>query len=88
VRSHGTGHIQVDTRRCEACRGCVEACRDEVLGMISLFFHKHVVVRHPDRCRGCLRCVRACEHGAILALHPRQRSDRGAPSSPPDRTTA
>ena len=68
---HGTEHIQLDTRACEACGRCVEACREGALGMVAFFFHKHAKVSHAERCRGCLRCVRVCEHGAIVALHPR-----------------
>lgn len=68
---HRTEHVQIDTRRCEACGRCVEACRHEALGMVSFLFHKHAKVRDADRCRGCLRCVKACPHDAILALRPR-----------------
>jgi ferredoxin len=67
-----------------------------VLGVISVFFHRHVKVRHADRCRGCLLCVRACEHGAIQALRPQLRrheatSDAGPvvdPSSSLDAETS
>jgi MinD superfamily P-loop ATPase len=86
MRSRGTEYVLVDTRRCEACRRCVEACREEVLGMISLFFHKHVKVVHPERCRGCLRCVAACEHGATQALRPRSPRRATADGSHPGST--
>lgn len=68
--SHRTEFVAIDTRRCEACRRCVEACREDVLGMVSLFFHKHAKVNHAERCRGCLRCVKICERRAIQPLRP------------------
>lgn len=71
---HGTEHIQLDTRACEACGRCVEACREDVLGIVGFLFHKHVRVKDAGRCRGCLRCVRVCEHGAIRALRPRREA--------------
>ena len=81
--SRQTLHIQVDTRRCESCGRCVEACRQDVLRVISVFFHSHVKVRHADRCRGCLLCVRACEHGAIQALRPQLRRDEATSEAGP-----
>ncbi len=89
MRSHqGTEHIQLNTRACEACGRCVEACREGALGMVAFFFHKHARIRDAARCRGCLRCVRACEHGAIQALRPRlpRRDPRTepAPATDPD----
>ena len=85
---HQTDHIQLNTRLCEACGRCVEACHHGALGMVAFLFHKHAKVRDADRCRGCLRCVTACEHGAIVALRPRPprrapKSD-GVPAADPD----
>ncbi len=80
--SHHTDHVAIDTRMCEACGSCVEACRHEVLGMVSLPFHKHAKVIHADRCRGCLRCVRACPHGFIQPLRPRLPRPRQARAEP------
>jgi ferredoxin len=82
-RARGTDHIEVDTRPCEACGRCVEACREDVLGLVGFWFHHHVKVEDPGRCRGCLRCVRACEHGALRALRPRRRAAPAGPSPAP-----
>lgn len=70
-----TVHVQANPRACEACGRCVEACRNEALGLVRVLFHSHVHVDHPERCRGCLRCVRACPQGAIQPLHPRPPRD-------------
>ncbi len=68
--SHRTEYVAIDTRRCQACGHCIEACTRQVLGMVSFLFHKHAKVSHADRCRGCLRCVGVCEHGAIQSRQP------------------
>ena len=60
-----TDYIMLDRRQCEACWECVEACPNEVLGMLSLGPHRHADRGRPDDCTGCLACVRACEAGAL-----------------------
>lgn len=60
-----TEYMIANTRLCEACGDCVEACPKNVLDLIKMPGHKHVRVRHPEECRGCGRCVSACPHGAI-----------------------
>ena len=63
---HATEYIAADTRLCEACGDCVEACRKEVLSVRGPSFHKHVRMDHPEDCRGCGKCVSACSHGALV----------------------
>ena len=62
-----TEHIVVETRLCEACGDCISACPKEVLGMVSMLWHRHVRVDHAALCIGCGKCVAACSHGAIKA---------------------
>ena len=67
-----TDHIALDRAACRACGGCVEACPQGVLKVISLLgLHKHALVRRAGLCTGCLKCLRACPHGAILTFQRR-----------------
>jgi ferredoxin len=65
-RRRATDFIRLDTRVCNACWACVEACPNEVLGRLTVLFHKHARVVAADACNGCLRCVKACEAGALI----------------------
>ena len=64
-RSRATDFITLDSRACEACWECVEACPNEVLGRLSVLFHKHAKIVAAEACTGCLKCVRVCETGAL-----------------------
>ena len=64
---HGTEYVVADTRLCEACGDCVEACRKGVLSVKGPRFHRHVRFDRPEECRGCGKCAEACPHGAIVA---------------------
>ena len=64
-RSRATDFIVLDSHVCDACWACVEACPNEVLGRLSVLFHKHAKIVSADACTGCLKCVRACETGAL-----------------------
>lgn len=60
-----TSFITLDTGACEACWECVEACPNDVLGRLTVLFHKHARIVAADACTGCLKCVRVCEAGAL-----------------------
>ena len=66
--SMSTYYITIDTKFCEACWKCIDVCKNEVLGNIDIFFHKHVKIKQPDKCTGCAKCIKICEHGAIANL--------------------
>ncbi|MGA2503536.1 MAG: 4Fe-4S dicluster domain-containing protein [Anaerolineales bacterium] len=69
--------ITMDTRRCEACWDCVEACPKQVLGKIDVIWHRHAIIRNAEACNGCKKCVRACESGAIEYIYvPRSQAAR------------
>jgi NAD-dependent dihydropyrimidine dehydrogenase PreA subunit len=65
-RHLNTKYIELNTRRCQACWKCVEACPNHVLGKAILFRHRHAHVDDADACKGCKKCVRVCENGAII----------------------
>ena len=67
-QSQETAHIQLDSRKCQACWACVEICPKQVLGKIDLPFHKHAKIVNPEACIGCKKCVKKCEHDAITAI--------------------
>ena len=69
-----TQFVRLDTRRCEACWKCIEACTDKVIGKVDLPWHKHARINNADNCKGCLKCVNACESGALTEIH-RQNSE-------------
>ena len=67
-RHRSTKYVRVNTRLCNACWKCVEACPEGVLGKIEIIFHKHVRIVHAEKCTGCRNCVKTCPQEAITAL--------------------
>lgn len=63
-----TKYVALDTDHCEACWQCVAQCPKQVIGKVSVLWHRHVVFRHPEACIGCRRCVKICPHGAITVV--------------------
>lgn len=81
-RHTSTNYIELNTHFCQACWKCVEACPNQVLGKIDIFFHKHARVDNADACKGCKKCVRVCPNGAILylgkaAVHKAEEGESG-----------
>jgi NAD-dependent dihydropyrimidine dehydrogenase PreA subunit len=62
-----TQYISLESRKCEACWKCIESCKNDVLGKIDIFFHKHSKIINADNCKGCRKCVKACESFAIIS---------------------
>jgi len=66
----------LDTRACNGCGKCVEACPVEALGLVSAgdpARQKRKKARLDEAlCLGCGVCTRTCESGA-LCLRPRER---------------
>lgn len=68
-RAPATEFVALDTRACEVCWECVEACPDGVLGKVDLGrVHRHARIADAEACTGCLKCVRVCEAGALSRL--------------------
>ena len=67
-RQANTKYIQLDTRKCEACWKCIEACSNNVIGCVNLPWHKHALIIKSDKCTGCSKCIKACEFNAILKV--------------------
>ncbi len=63
-----TAHIRVDHRKCEACSACEEVCKNSVLKVSGIWFHRHVHVIDAEKCKGCKKCVEACPEGAITPV--------------------
>ncbi len=59
-RHTATKYIQVNTRFCEACWSCLDACSNDVLGKIEFGPHRHVRIDRAENCKGCKKCVNAC----------------------------
>lgn len=82
-----------DSAECDACRACVEACREEA---VSLTVDQSGPVIDPDRCLYCGRCIQVCPTGAFeqeargyrilvggrLGRHPRLASELEGIHSP------
>jgi 2-oxoglutarate ferredoxin oxidoreductase subunit delta len=64
----GTKYIQLDTRKCEACWKCMDACPNNVIERVNLPWHKHALLINRDQCTGCVKCVKACEYDAITKI--------------------
>lgn len=62
-----TDHILINTKICDACGKCIEACPKGVLGKVNIIFHKHAHVDESEQCIGCLKCVKACPQKAIIS---------------------
>jgi NAD-dependent dihydropyrimidine dehydrogenase PreA subunit len=60
-----TAFIRFNSRLCEACWKCVEACPNGVLVKINLPIHKHARIVRAENCKGCKKCVNACTTGAL-----------------------
>ena len=67
-RTLQTQYIMLNTRNCEACWKCIEACTNDVIDRINVLWHKHARIRNHDRCTGCLKCVKVCEAGALTKI--------------------
>ena len=62
---HRTPFVELDTRVCQACWRCCEACPTQVMQKVSVLWHKHAVFRTGEDCVGCGACVAVCEAGAL-----------------------
>jgi 2-oxoglutarate ferredoxin oxidoreductase subunit delta len=62
-----TYFVRLNTHKCRACWACEANC-PEVIGRISVLWHKHVLINYPDRCIGCMQCVKLCPAGAFTPV--------------------
>ncbi len=89
MNSHELSHrrkndfIRLETRRCDACWDCIEACPKQVLGKIDVIWHRHVIIREAEACNGCKKCVCVCESGAIEYIYmPKSHAARSVGERP------
>jgi uncharacterized Fe-S center protein len=68
-----TKYIQVNTRFCEACWDCLDACPNQVLGKIEIGPHRHIRINASENCKGCKKCVQACPNHAIEYVYQSKR---------------
>jgi len=69
-RLPGTRFVEFDWRKCQACWSCVDACPRQVIGKVSVLWHKHAALRKGEDCVGCFKCVAACRAGALQQRIP------------------
>jgi ferredoxin len=72
-----TAYIQLDTSKCKACWKCIEACNNNVIGKIDIFFHKHVKFIEGNNCTGCHKCIDICVNGALLKANKNEKELTG-----------
>ena len=63
-----TKFVVLDAHRCVACWHCVVQCPKQVIGKVSVLWHRHVVFRHPEACVGCKRCTKVCPQGVFSVV--------------------
>lgn len=63
-----TPFIMLESKKCQACWQCLDACENEVLDRVSILKHRHAKIGNGANCTGCLQCSAVCEAGAILKL--------------------
>jgi uncharacterized Fe-S center protein len=61
-----TPFVALDTSKCQACWRCVDTCARQVLGKVSVLWHKHAKLSAGQECTGCLRCVAECVPKALV----------------------
>jgi ferredoxin len=76
-----TKYVCLETRLCQACWKCLEACPSQVLGKIDIVWHRHIRIQNAIACNGCKKCVRVCDSGALTYIYrPPARSGKGSPA--------
>ncbi len=60
-----TPFIMLESKKCQACWQCLDACENEVLERVSILKHRHANIDSGGNCTGCLQCMAVCEAGAI-----------------------
>ena len=61
-----TPYIWANTRRCEACWQCIDACPKQVIGKIGFLWHKHIIFKNGENCTGCKKCIKTCPTGVFF----------------------
>lgn len=77
-----TDYILLDTKKCEACWKCMEACPDNVIGRVNLPWHKHALIIKRDKCTGCSKCIKACESNAITKVSTNNDKEKTVKKNP------
>lgn len=77
-----TNYILFDTRKCEACWKCMEACPNNVIGRVNLPWHKHALIIKRDNCTGCSKCTKACEFNAITKVTENNDKEKSQKKNP------
>jgi Fe-S-cluster-containing hydrogenase component 2 len=64
-----TKHVRQESRLCQACWKCLDACPMQVLRKIDIGWLRHIHIRNTEACNGWKKCVRACASGALTHIH-------------------
>ena len=63
-----TAYVLLDTRKCKACWAYIQNCKQQVIGKVSLPWHKHALIANSSKCTGCLKCINECQYGAFSKI--------------------
>lgn len=77
-----TNYIMLDSRKCEACWKCMEACPNDVIGRVNLPWHKHTLIIKRDNCTGCSKCFKTCEFNAITKVKSNKDKEKSQTKNP------
>jgi NAD-dependent dihydropyrimidine dehydrogenase PreA subunit len=76
--------MYVDTRSCDGCGLCVEACPNEAISLLH-----GVAGIDPERCQDTGACLEVCPQGAVLSLiEPQESKIQMVPQAAPPVATA
>jgi 2-oxoglutarate ferredoxin oxidoreductase subunit delta len=64
-----TPYILVNPKQCVACWKCIETCPNNVIGKVSVLWHKHIVIKNGNNCSGCKKCVKICPNEAFFQIN-------------------
>jgi len=57
----GTRFVEFDSHQCQACWSCIDACPKQVIGKVSVLWHKHAALRRAKTASGVSSALRSAE---------------------------
>lgn len=68
LNSTHTKYIWINPRKYTACWKCLTTCPNQVIGKVGFLWHKHIVIKAPNKCFGCKKCIKTCQRGIFSEI--------------------